>query len=165
MKSHKKLDKHVIYLDELIHQVAREMKRPNDYQYAFTTIEAVLKSVRNRLTFEQSVKFLSLLPLPFKAVYIKDWSIQDHTPDRINSMKEFINEVCTIAPELNERGYNSCDLIRVGIRSVFTVIGLHVSKKNLEKELSFLPKDLRLYLEAQGVAVKSNAMLSNIWLS
>jgi len=165
MNTFQKLDKHAIYLNELVIQVASEMGRPVDKAYASRAVEAVLRSVRNRLSFEQSVKFLDLLPLPFKAVYIKDWNIQDHVPDRIDTMNDFIQEVCDNAPELCGSDYKNPEKIKKAIRAVFKVLGLHVSKADLEKELSFLPQDLRLYLEAEGVSLKSNAMLTSIWLS
>jgi uncharacterized protein (DUF2267 family) len=165
MKTFQKLDKHAIYLNELVVQVATEMGRPDDHKYALTSIEAVLIAVRNRLTFEQSVNFLDLLPLPFKAVYIKDWNVQDHVPERINSMDDFINEVCKVAPDLCENDYQDQQKIKEAIRAVFKVVGLHVSQRDLEKELSYLPQDLKLYLEAEGVSLKSNAMLTSIWLS
>jgi len=165
MKTFQKLDKHAIYLDELVEKVAAEMKRPDDKKYALRSIEAVLMAIRNRLTFEQSVNFLDLLPLPFKAVYIKDWNIQDHVPERILSMQDFIEEVCKVAPDLHETLYQDNEQIKCAIKSVFRVMGMHVSRKNLEKELSYLPQDLKLYLEAEGVALKSNAMLTSIWLS
>lgn len=165
MKTFHKLDKHAIYLDELVGQVASEMNRPDDPKYALRSIEAVLNAIRNRLTFEQSVNFLDLLPLPFKAVYIKDWNVQDHVPERINSMREFIDEVCKVDPELCESEYVDHAKVKDAIRSVFKVIGLHVSKSDLEKELAYLPQDLKLYLEAEGVSLKSNAMLTSIWLS
>lgn len=165
MNTFQKLDKHAIYLNELVVQVAAEMGRPSDTKFASCAIDGVLQAVRNRLSFEHSVKFLDLLPLPFKAVYIKDWNIKDHVPERINTMTDFIEEVCNVAPDLCETEYTDHKKIKDAIRAVFKVIGLHVSKADLEKELSFLPQDLRLYLEAEGVSLKSNAMLTSIWLS
>lgn len=165
MNTFQKLDKHAIYLNELVIQVASEMGRPADTNFASRAVGAVLQAVRNHLSFEQSVKFLDLLPLPFKAVYIKDWNVKDHVPESINTMDDFIQEVCSIAPDLCESDYQNQQKIKEAIRSVFKVIGLHVSKNDLEKELSYLPQDLRLYLEAEGVSLKSNAMLTSIWLS
>lgn len=165
MKTFQKLDKHAIYLDELVEKVASEMKRPDDKRFALRSIEAVLTAIRNRLTFEQSVSFLDLLPLPFKAVYIKDWNIQDHVPERIVSMQDFIEEVCKVAPDVCVTEYQDDEKVKSAIKAVFRVMGMHVSRKNLEKELSYLPQDLKLYLEAEGVALKSNAMLTSIWLS
>jgi uncharacterized protein (DUF2267 family) len=98
-------------------------------------------------------------------VYIKDWNVQDHVPERINSMDDFINEVCKVAPDLCENDYQDQQKIKEAIRAVFKVVGLHVSQRDLEKELSYLPQDLKLYLEAEGVSLKSNAMLTSIWLS
>lgn len=165
MRAFKKLDKHAIYLNELVVQVAAEMGRPSDINFASRSVEGVLQAVRNRLSFEQSVKFLDLLPLPFKAVYIKDWNVCDHIPDRIETMEDFINEVCTHTPDLCENEYQDRQKVKEAIRSVFKVIGLHVSKADLDRKLAFLPQDLRLYLEAEGVSLKSNPMLTSIWLS
>jgi len=165
MKTFPKLDKHVIYLDELVSKVATQMNRPDDPDCGTNAINAVLRSVRNRLTFEQSIKFLNLLPLPFKAVYIKDWKVNDHVPERINTMQSFIDEVYKVAPNLCSDGFQDDQLIKLALKAVFKVIGLHVSNQDLKKELHFLPDDLRLYLEAEGVSIKSNALDTSIWLS
>jgi uncharacterized protein (DUF2267 family) len=165
MKTFHKLDKHVIYLDELVLQVASQMGQPEDLNCASSAIDAVLRAVRNRLSFEQSIKFLNLLPLPFKAVYIKDWNVNDHVPDRIDSMQDFIDEVHRLAPDLCSDRYKDNSVFKKAIKSVFKVIGLHVSNQDLKKELLFLPDDLRIYLEAEGVSLKSNTLDTSIWLS
>lgn len=165
MKTLHKLDKHVIYLDELIVQVASYLNQPNDVNCAARAVEAVLISVRNRLTFEQSIKFLNYLPLPFKAIYIKDWKINDRVPEHIDSMNAFVEEVYGLDRTLCSTDYCDHHQIKRTVKAVFKVIGLHVSNKELKKELSFLPDDLRLYLEAEGVSIKSNMVDSSIWLS
>ncbi|MFP4094254.1 MAG: DUF2267 domain-containing protein [Cyclobacteriaceae bacterium] len=165
MRTLHKLEKHVIYLDELVLQVASQMGRPDDIECANSAIEAVMLAVRNRLNFEQSIKFLNHLPLPFKAVYIKDWQVHDRVPDRINSMNEFMDEVYHNRPDICQKEYKDEQMLKNAIKAVFTVIGLHVSNRDLKKELNFLPDDLRLYLEAEGVSMKSNASDTSIWLS
>ncbi|MEK6477938.1 DUF2267 domain-containing protein [Catalinimonas sp. 4WD22] len=165
MKTLHKLDKHVIYLNELVLQVASNLKHPDDVNCAERAIKAVLLTVRNCLSFEQSIKFLNYLPLPFKAIYIKDWHIDDRVPERIESMNEFMDEVYKIDPGLCQNDYNDRNSIKQAVKAVFKVIGLHISNVDLRKELMFLPDDLRLYLEAEGVAIKSNEMDSSIWLS
>lgn len=165
MKTLRKLDKHVIYLDELIAQVASYLDRPNDVNCAVRAVEAVLIAVRNRLTFEQSIKFLNYLPLPFKAIYIKGWNVNDLVPERIASMNEFIEEVYRLEPTLCSNDYCDYHEVKKMIKIVFKVIGLHISNVELKKELAFLPDDLRLYLEAEGVSIKSNMVDSSIWLS
>ncbi|WKN31098.1 DUF2267 domain-containing protein [Porifericola rhodea] len=165
MKTLHKLDKHVIYLDELVLQVASQMDRPDDLPCAEKAVNAVLLAVRNRLTFEQSIRFLNYLPLPFKAIYIKDWQVNDRIPDKIDSMNEFIDEVYKLEPALCPNNYKEINEIKLAIKAVFKVIGLHISNVDLKKELRFLPDDLRLYLEAEGVSLKSNIIDSSIWLS
>ncbi|WPP50805.1 DUF2267 domain-containing protein [Catalinimonas niigatensis] len=165
MKTLHKLDKHVIYLDELILQVASLLDRPNDINCAARAVEAVLIAVRNRLTFEQSIKFLNYLPLPFKAIYIKDWKVNDRVPDRIESMNEFIEEVYRLDSTVCNNDYCEYQEIKKIVKAVFKVIGFHVSSEELKKELTFLPDDLRIYLEAEGVSIKSNMVDSSIWLS
>jgi uncharacterized protein (DUF2267 family) len=165
MKTLHKLEKHVIYLDELVLQVASQMDRPDDLQCANSAIEAVLLAVRNRLNFEQSIKFLNHLPLPFKAVYIKDWQVDDRVPDSIDSMGEFVDEVYRIRPNICHKEYKDEQMLKTAVKAVFKVIGLHVSNRDLKKELNFLPDDLRLYLEAEGVSMKSHRSDTSIWLS
>ncbi len=160
-----KLDKHVIYLDELNSQVASLLDHSENLNYASRAAEAVLLAVRGHLSFEQSIKFLNFLPLPFKAIYIKNWNVNDCIPERINSMNEFFEEVYMFDPTLCHNDYCDQNEIKKIVRAVFKVIGLHVSGENLSRELSFLPNDLRIYLEAEGVAIKSNGSDSSIWLS
>lgn len=165
MKTLQKLDKHVIYLNELVLQVASHLKHPDDVNCAERAVRSVLITIRNCLSFEQSIKFINYLPLPFKAIYIQDWHINDKVPERIHSMNEFIEQVYKLDAGLCSTHYKEHDAIKQAVKAVFKVIGLHISNADLQKELAFLPDDLRLYLEAEGVSIKSNEIDSSIWLS
>ena len=159
MKSTLKLEKHIIYRDELLQQTAREFGWTKDTHQFLEMVRSVFIAIRNRLSFESSLLFLNLLPLPFKALYINNWTISERAPDPLQNMDDLIDEVINCnpklitecKPKLITKLNGDREFVKHLVEAVFRVIGYHVSKADLETEMSFLPEDVRLYLEKHHV--------------
>ena len=93
MLAGRKLEKHAIYRDELMLQVAHQLKNVESIEDAKRITGMVLRAIRNRLSFESSLRFLNLLPLPLKAIYVDGWTLQDDAPPALETTKDLLDEI------------------------------------------------------------------------
>ena len=151
MKSVPKLEKHIIYLDELLQQTAREFGWTRDEQQLLEMIKSVFIALRNKLSFEDSLLFVNLLPMSFKALYLNNWTISEQAPEPLQNMDDLVDEIiqCNSTFISNLKGDRAS--VKHLVEAVFRVISYHISKADLETEMSFLPEDVKLYLEKHHI--------------
>src|SRR5688500_14056118 len=61
--------------NDFIKQLAFELGAPENTRHAARVIESFFHTLRERITPEESMHFVSQLPMYLKAVYINDWKI------------------------------------------------------------------------------------------
>lgn len=107
-----------------------------DRQVAWRVLGAVLHTLRDRLSVEQTAHFGAELPLIIRGLYYDQWHPAGK-PDKERRAEEF---VARVAAELsNIRPVNA----EQATRAVLTVINLHVSAGQVEKIRQSLPEDIR----------------------
>lgn len=123
-----------------------------DRQVAWRVLGAVLHTLRDRLTVEQTAHLGAELPLIVRGLYYDQWQPAGK-PDKERRAEEF---VARIASELsNTRPVNA----EQATRAVFTVINLHVSAGQVEKIRQSLPEDIRrLWPERTATPKPRNSM-------
>lgn len=150
--------------DEFAHLAERleQLNRPEMARHAVTDIFSVM---RNCISFEDSLEFINLLPLPFKAIYLNGWHIGNASHTKINSLEELIDEI-TASPFVHEGWYNSNrDDLREILKALFDVIGNYIGR-NIEKpELSFLPNDIQYFILHYHTEADNSSSETSIWLS
>ena len=127
-------------LDELIHEVAQQANYPNDDERALSHLRTVFRVVRNRTSFEQSLRFLEILPVSLKAIFLNDWHIVPQSPTPIRSMNDFADEVCQHEQQHLIRDQTEARAI---LRAIFTVLSQHASGDALHDGLSFIAPEVR----------------------
>ena len=145
------MEKHIIYLDELLQQTAQELGWKRDDQQLLAVISSIFIAIRNRLPFEDSLLFMNLLPLPFKAIYLNQWKISEQTPDPLQNMDDLVNEIFQYNPVLISKLKGDRTTVQHLVEALFLVISYHISKADLKKALSFLPEDVQRYLDKHHV--------------
>lgn len=151
MKSVLKPEKHIIYLNELLHETAYEFGWTKDDKQFLEMIKSVFIALRNRLSFQSSLSFVDVLPLPFKALYLNNWIISKQTPDPLQNMDDLVDEIIKCNPKIISTFNGDRVFIKHLVDALFRVISYHISRADLEKELSFLPEDVKFYLEKHHV--------------
>ncbi len=159
-----KIERHAIYRDEIMTEIANEIKSFGNDSDLNPIVELVLKSLRDRLGFENSLCFLNLLPLPFKAMFVKDWSIKDAFPGKLESFSSLINEIMSryTGPSYTR---DSKHYISEVAMATFRVIGQHVSRQDFEKMLGILPLSIRMEIKEKAYPVFYDSPDTSIWLS
>jgi len=61
---------------EFVRQVANELNEP-DHDVALRVMTGVLHTIRDIVTVEESLHFISQLPLFLKGIYVSDWNLSN----------------------------------------------------------------------------------------
>ncbi len=159
-----KLEKHAIYRDELMIQVAHQLKTVEDIADAKKIVSMVLRGIRNRLNFENSLRFLNLLPLPLKAIYVDGWTLQDNTPIELETTKDLIDEMMH-SQNLFTPSERDTKHAMEAVQAVFRVISLHVSRHEFEMMLELISPHVKQELENKTFPFLHDSPDTSVWLS
>ena len=161
MVQHTPSSPYAAQLEELIHEVAQRANYPNDDERALSHLRTVFRVVRNRTSFEQSLRFLEMLPVSLKAIFLNDWHIIPQSPALISSIDEFADEV-----RQREQQHLIRDLAEARniLRAIFTVLSQHATGDTLHEGLSFIAPEVRAQL-VKAQAERYHYADTCIWLS
>ena len=104
--------------------VARELGSPEDYGHAFRILQAVFHTVRDRITPQESLHFISELPMALKGLYVHNWKVHEK-PKKYETKNEFLDEVCQEILS-TEGGFESS--AEQEVKAVFNVLKKWVSE-------------------------------------
>lgn len=139
-----------------------QLNRPEVVRHAVTDIFSVMRSC---ISFEDSLEFINLLPLPFKAIYLNGWHIGNVLHTKINSLEELIDEIVA-SQFVHEGWYNSSrDDLREILKAMFDVIGNYIGKSVVKPELNFLPSDIQYFIRHYHAEADNSSSETSIWLS
>ncbi len=141
-------EKYVATGNAFIKEVAQELGNPDDKNRAMRVTRAVIHALRNRLTPEEFLDFISQLPMCIKAIAVDGWKI-DKVPEKIKHVDEFIEEVLKEDGRTAPRDFGSKEEAVEAVKAVFRVIKRHVTEGEVEDIAAELPKELKqFFLEA-----------------
>lgn len=93
---------HVAVLDETVQQTNLWLKRLEEEHHfqtrhaAYVALRAVLHTLRDRLTPQQSAHFAAQLPILVRGVYFEGWQAVEDKPDR--KVADFVGKVAADLP-------------------------------------------------------------------
>jgi uncharacterized protein (DUF2267 family) len=144
-------EKHCIKGRDFLQKTADNLGYPNDLIKAERILKAVLHSLRNRLSVEDSFQFMSQLPLLIKGIYVDGWKISKEFV-RIKHLDEFINEVKHEAGNTAEVDFSNNSIAINSIKNVFKTIVQQVSPGEVEHLKAVFPKELKQLWEESILA-------------
>ena len=159
MTSSPPLPKYSAQLDAFIRKVAQRANYVNDDERALSHLRTVFRVVRNRSSFEQSLRFLEMLPVALKIIFLNDWRIAPRAPFPINSLDELADAVRQ--HEQNHPMRDQAESVGV-LRAIFAELASIVSPDSLHEGLGFLPASARSQLVSTATYQYSDTC---IWLS
>lgn len=122
-------------------QYAKTLNLGDDNEKAGRILSSVLHALRELISTEESLQFLSQLPMFLKAVYVNGWHI--HKPKKVKTMTEFIELVRQFNGVTALNDLPSDEVAENYIRSTFIELHQYVSLGELEDIRTELPKDLK----------------------
>lgn len=117
---------------------------PDDLDYAFRVTQAVLYTLRDRITIEESQDLISQLPMAIKAVYINGWKLKKER-EKYNTRQEFLNAV--YEHSARTAGRDLGDDLRPKVQAVFKIIKSYVSEGEMAHVRSRLPEEIAELLD------------------
>lgn len=85
-------EKHAAKGNEFLNKLAMRLGDEENHARAGRVLRCVLRALRNMLTLEESLQFLSQLLMALKAVYVDGWKPNKYHK-RIRTLQEFCAEV------------------------------------------------------------------------
>jgi uncharacterized protein (DUF2267 family) len=134
--------KYEIYAQEankFINEVASELGN-TDREQAQRITTTVLHAIREILTPEESMHFISQLPMMIKAVYVNGWHLEKK--NRIRTMDQFIQFLMSENPRSAGFDFGDTETAKEKTKAVFNVIKQHVSVGELKDIIQQFPQPL-----------------------
>ncbi len=133
---------------EWVHELARELGRPEDTGYALRVLRAFLHVLRDRLPVAECAQLAAQLPEVLRGVYFEGWR-PSTTPHPYHDLDTFLQRVADegrLAGE-TESAYAAEAAVRVLAR--------HVGVHELGKVRLVLPRDIADFVSPTDVSIRN----------
>ncbi|WP_282074324.1 DUF2267 domain-containing protein [Maribacter aquivivus] len=122
---------------------AKEMNMENDTDKAGRIFTAIMHALRDIIPMEESLQFISQLPMFVKAVYVNGWAVKKNKP-KIKKMEDFLDLVRShdYPAATNDFEYNN-DVAERYVDTTFIYLRKYISLGEMEDLRDNLPKDLK----------------------
>lgn len=129
-------------VNRFIDEVAREIGPANDRARAWRVLRAVLHTLRERLTIEESFDLIAQFPMLIKGLYVDGWNprVQEK---KLKSIDDFVTRVLELGAPTSATDFGT-GVHAIGIiEAVFLVIQRQISLGEARDIESSLPKKLK----------------------
>ncbi|ELR73882.1 hypothetical protein C900_00046 [Fulvivirga imtechensis AK7] len=127
--------------NQILDEVAVELGFVDDRERAGRILRAVLHTLRERLTIQESFQLIAQLPFVIKALYVEGWKYQEK-PFRIKHIGEFVKNVIHEDFPVGHHDISTAKDGENAIMAVLKVIKRHVSEGEIRDILATIPADL-----------------------
>jgi uncharacterized protein (DUF2267 family) len=127
--------------DEFIKELAKELNHTEDPNKVNRVLRAVLYTLRNRLSTQQSFHILAQLPGFLKLYYVDGWKYRIK-PHRYDSIEEFTDAVKNEQYHLGERDFNWDRSTEEIVNIVFLSLEKYLDQGTVQNILAELPPAL-----------------------
>jgi len=130
--------------NEFLNEIARELGHAHDKAKAGRKLRAILHSMRDQITIEESIQLIAQLPMFLKALYVDNWSLNKNK--KINHINDYIKEVKKYEGNTADLDFINDDEILIATEVIFFVLQKYISEGEMEHIKAVLPKDLKKLL-------------------
>jgi len=134
--------KYALTGSKFVKKVAIELGDKENTSRAGRILRAVLHVLRDQSTPQESMQFISQLPMFIKAIYVDGWRLGSDK-GRVGHLDDFITAVRNEAASDDFLNEESC---LEAIQAVFRVIREYVSDGEIEDLRRTLPEEIRVLL-------------------
>jgi len=128
--------------NSFIKEYAKEMNLGKNHDKAGRILISILHALRDLISPEESLQFISQFPMFLKAVYVNRWKMRKKHP-KVKHMNQFIELIRTIDGGASEIDFESDEVAEQYIDSTFIFLRKYISLGEMEDIRSELPKDLK----------------------
>ena len=140
------IDTYVNETNEFLKKVARVTSLPEDKGHAYRLVSSFFHALRLRITPDESMHFISQLPMFFKGVYVDGWKFSKQS-DRPKTLTGFLDDVReNYGPSPHE------DLMEdkkaaILMRNIIGVLRIYLSAGELNDVKKQLPQEIGVLFE------------------
>lgn len=136
---------------KFIDEVATELNHPENPRKAIRVVTAVLHTVRDMLTPEESLHLIAQLPLYIKGIYVTGWRLGEK--QRIIDEDDFIERLLLQNERTGPHDFGNDEKAMANTNAVIRVLKRRVSEGLIDKIMAQFPVGLkRLWLTDEIVA-------------
>ncbi len=121
---------------------AKELQISEDPERAGRVLSSILHGLRSIISVEESLQFISQLPMFLKAVYVNGWSIKTNKK-KVKNMEDFIDLIRSIDGKTSLHDFESDEIAEDYIYATFFILRMYVSSGEMEDIKGELPKRLK----------------------
>ena len=129
-----------------VNKIAAELGDANDTASAGRILRSTLHVLRDQSTAEESIQFISQLPMFIKAIYVDAWKISGKKK-KVRQLEDFVEQVHKQNRAAGHDDFTSQEGCYNAIHSVFRVIKEYVSAGEIEDLRRTLPEELKPLLD------------------
>lgn len=126
--------------NHFVNELAAQMERSE--AEADMILRATFHALRDRISPQESLHFISQLPMFLKALYVDNWKMRKEVI-RTNSFDDFVVLVMSLLPMTPQSELNNEQIIQEAIPVVFQCLDQYVSEGEWNDVLANLPQDVR----------------------
>ena len=128
-----------------LNKLSTRLGYPENSSKAARVLKSVLHALRNRLTPEESVQFISQLPLFLKALYVDGWKMGAQK-ERIRHLEEFLVDIRKEDRMLFTEDFANLSEVKEAVSIVMGLLGEYVSPGEIKDIRAILPKEIGQFL-------------------
>lgn len=125
---------------KFVKDVATELGEPDNLDQADRIMTSVLHALRDLLTPEESLHFISQLPMLLKATYVNGWRLS--VKNRIRTMNEFVECLKEKNPRTVPQDFANDEIAIERTKAVFKVVRNHIALGEVKDIVAQLPVEL-----------------------
>lgn len=135
-----------------VKEVANELNIRDDHRRVIRMMNSVLHTIRDMLTPEESLHFISQLPMLMKGMYVHGWHLGEKP--RVRDRREFVERLFSQnTPNVSARDFGDDESAIDSTRAVVRVLCRHISQGEIDDIRSQFPAELKDLWQADEIAL------------
>jgi uncharacterized protein (DUF2267 family) len=135
------LNKYVEEANRFFKDVAVELGNPSDINHASRVTIAILHTLRERISPEESMHLIAQLPMILKGIYVDGWKITRQQND-VTTVDEFLDEVRAHCIRSAERDLGNNQEARAVVYAVLRVMRQYIDEGEMKHIKHQLPQTI-----------------------
>lgn len=129
--------------NELLKMLADDLQVPD--HNACRILRAVLHTIRNHLTVEESLQMVAQLPMMVKALYVDQWHMPQPTK-RIHHVTQFLDEIRECDKKQAGYDFGNDESAAKAVKAVFRTLNYYISDGEFEDITAVLPTEIKDFI-------------------
>jgi uncharacterized protein (DUF2267 family) len=141
-----KIEKFAEEAHRFYNKVAKECGTPQDVKHASRVTRAVLHTLRDRISIEESMHVIANLPMILKGVYVDGWKI-NRKNNRIETLDQFLDQVREHTSGDPGRDFGGQQKARNTVKAVLHVLRKYIDDGELRHIQQQLPPGVAILFD------------------